>query len=314
MMAGTSRRGPDRKEAGTATLKRRVVEGGRARARAATMAVTKVLPLARRDPVRAAFRRLNPYEYAVGLEPPPSARGREIGPPDFIGVGVQKAGTSWWFSQLTRQSDVHNERGYRKERHFFDRFLYRPMTSEDIDSYARWFPRPAGTLAGEWTPEYMHFFWIPPLIPLAAPDAKILVLLRDPVERYRSGLAHKRRDGALVPKYTWGDEAFHRGFYGAQLQRLRAFIGADQILVQQYERCCVDPVGELRRTLEFIGAESSNPIGPFDRKVHVTVAPKPSLPPQVRDELIEGYRDDLRLLLSLYPDLDLSLWPSGENL
>ncbi|HXY72527.1 MAG TPA: sulfotransferase [Actinomycetota bacterium] len=291
-----------------------MAERGRAKIRAATMAATNILPVARRDPVRAAFRPLNPYEYAVGLEPPPAAAGRETGPPNFIGVGVQKAGTSWWFAQLTRQSDIHNERGYRKERHFFDRFLYRSMTSADIEAYARWFPRPSGMLAGEWTPEYMHFFWIPALIPRAAPDAKILVLLRDPIERYRSGLAHKRRDGTLVPKYTWGDEAFHRGLYGAQLRRLREFVPRDQILVQQYERCCIDPVGELRRTLAFIGAESSNLIGPFDRGVHVTVAPKPDLPPQVRDALVDGYRDDLRLLLELHPDLDLSLWPNVGNL
>ena len=40
---------------------------------------------------------------------------------------------------------------------------------------------------------YMHDYWSVPLLAEAAPDTKVLAILRDPVERYRSGAARMVR-------------------------------------------------------------------------------------------------------------------------
>ena len=75
----------------------------------------------------------------------------------------------------------------------------------------QWFPRPSGSLTGEWTPDYIQCSWVPALLAQAAPGTRLLVLLRDPVERFRSGLAHQRRDR---------ENAHGRGISGRSLPRL----------------------------------------------------------------------------------------------
>ena len=98
-----------------------------------------------------------------------------------------------------------------------------------------------GGVAGEWTPGYMIDFWTPELIARAAPEARVLVLLRDPLERFRSGLTHT--DDASRAALTHRDAAgaFQRGLYAQQLRRLFDAFPRERVLVQQYEACRTDP-------------------------------------------------------------------------
>jgi hypothetical protein len=266
----------------------------------------RVIPKPRRFVVQEALGRLPPGRYPVETEPPPMPPGCVPGLPDFIGVGAQRCGSTWWFLLLESQRAIHYEAGVRKERHFFDRFFDTDPTPEDVESYARWFPRPPGKLSGEWTACYMHHFWVPPLIARVAPDAKLIVMLRDPIERYRSGLTWEMHYGAL-PRFSYADDAFARGLYGAQLERLRASVDPSKILVLQYERCLVDVAGQLRRTLEFLGIDSEPKM--VERQINVTTGPKVGLPNHVRDELVARYTPDIRALMTMAPDLDVDLWP-----
>ncbi|MBA3795881.1 MAG: hypothetical protein H0X20_01485, partial [Chloroflexi bacterium] len=68
---------------------------------------------ARSDAARSATRRAEP------APPPP---GFVIGPPDFVGVGAQKAGTTWWFRLIEAHPGVYQSPDQRPELHFFDRF------------------------------------------------------------------------------------------------------------------------------------------------------------------------------------------------
>ena len=76
------------------------------------------------------------------------------GPPDFIGVGTQRSGTTWWFRTLLGHPQIRPPRGRRKELHFFDRFCTRELGDGDIAEYHELFPRLPGQIAGEWTPRY----------------------------------------------------------------------------------------------------------------------------------------------------------------
>ena len=128
---------------------------------------------------------------SVHWRPPPRPRDWAIGPPDFVGVGVQRAGTTWWYRLLCDHPSIQRARG--KEAHFFDGYFGREFSDSDVEAYHRLFPRPKGSLIGEWSPRYLHDFWTPALLRRAAPEAKILVLLRDPLQRYQSGLRHESR-------------------------------------------------------------------------------------------------------------------------
>src|SRR5829696_1826406 len=105
------------------------------------------------------------------------------GPPDFIGVGALGSGTGWWHSMLVAHPEIRPPRSRTRALHHFDPFCAAEMTDADVAAYHRSFPRRAGAITGEWTGRYMFDAWTPPLLRRAAPDAKLLVMLSDPIER-----------------------------------------------------------------------------------------------------------------------------------
>jgi hypothetical protein len=252
----------------------------------------------------------------TGQPRPEIPEGWHIGPPDFVGIGVQKAGTTWWWKLLERHPDTV---GHLKETHQLTRLGWRPMFDKDVESYHRYFPRPEGKIAGEWTPRYMTVPGVVDTMKAVAPDAKILVLLRDPVERYRSGVGQwqkrKERRGKRLNLWAGRKDAYARSFYGFTLQRYIEAFGRDQILILQFEQCRQDPAREYKRTLEFLGLREWMPDeGILGKPVNVS-RKRPS--PKALDEppdLVESLEADVKLLLSFAPELDLSLWPNFRHL
>jgi hypothetical protein len=232
-------------------------------------------------------------------------------------VGAQRCGTTWWWRLLYDHPSIHLGAG--KELHFFDGLFARDFTDGDVARYHALFARPAGTLTGEWSPRYMHSFWTPRLLRRAAPDARILVMLRDPLERYRSGLSHelarvgrveRRRRGTHVAAMCAAD-ALSRSLYAPQLERILEHYPRDQVLMLQYERCVSDTTGELQRTYAFIGAE------PADHMPSVASvqrrgpgARRHALASETEGDVLRAIHADLPRLRALAPELDLDLWPS----
>lgn len=242
---------------------------------------------------------------------PPAPAGWQVAPPDFVGVGTARSGTTWWDSLVHAHPDVARAPGVPKEVHFFDRFWQGRCTDAEIAAYHAFFARPEGRRAGEWTPGYMLDPWTPPLLRRAAPDARILVLLRDPVERFVSGrtLAEGRLTVGASARAA-ANAGFQRGIYADQLLRLwRAFPRA-QVLVLQYERCVRDPAGELRRTFRFLGLDPDATDGiDVGRRVNGSPGEKVALRPEQRATLVARYApENARLAALLGDDLDPGLW------
>lgn len=225
-------------------------------------------------------------------------------------MGAQRAGTTWWHRLLAAHPDVLP--APRKELHFFEAFHGRGLSTGDVERYHALFPRPPGRVTGEWTPRYMLDVWTPRLLKQAAPDAKLLVMLRDPVERYRSGLAQAEASaaarGALVPPTAWAD-ALARSQYAAQLHRLLQHFPRERTLVLQYESCCAKPLEELRRTCAFLGLE---PPG----RLPAGLDPRPSpaggpngLATDLRADVVGALRPDVDALHVGWPEVDVGLWP-----
>jgi len=269
------------------------------------------LPPSARRTILHARRRYAPWEEGFDLTPPRLHEGEETGPPDFVGIGAQKAGTTWWHDLIAAHPRVASRPDIHKERHFFDRYATRPFGPAECSLYHDWFPRRPGSLTGEWTPDYIHLAWVPPLLARAAPRARLLAILRDPVERFRSGLAHHRRDSGRLTVDSYQD-AMSRGFYDLALRRWAAYFPPEQILLLQYERCVTDPASELARTYRFLGLEPFVPDGMRNRVNATTHAPE--LDEDVRRRLVELYSPDVRALCVRFPDLDLGLWPSFSGL
>jgi len=244
--------------------------------------------------------------------PPDCPPGWHVGPPDFVGVGAARSGTRWWDSLIGAHPDVARPAGVPTDLHFFDGFWNAPFGDDDVSRYAAWFPRPDGAVAGEWTADYGHDVWTPPLLRRAAPDARLLVLLRDPVERFASG--QRTSENAAAAGWTpraAANDSFQRGLYAGQVERLWRTFPREQVLVIQYEHCVRNPVAQLRRTLEFLGLDPAPADGIVAASAprRVSTPASAALSTEQRACLIDRYRDANRRLAGLVPDLDLSLWP-----
>lgn len=111
--------------------------------------------------------------------------------PDFLIIGVQKAGTSSLYHYLVQHADIRT--AATKEVHFFDH-----QHSRGAGWYRAQFPLAATErtwLSGEATPYYLLHPRVPERVAQLVPDVRLIVLLRDPVSRAYSHFQHSRALG-----------------------------------------------------------------------------------------------------------------------
>jgi Sulfotransferase family len=256
------------------------------------------------------------------------------GPPHFVGVGALGSGTGWWHRLLLAHPEIAPPAGRRRALHFFDRFCAQEMTDADIAAYHERFPRSEEAISGEWTGRYMLDPWTAPLLRRAAPDAKLLAMLSDPIERYKAVFTDRKSKLAEGDRLFTTDVVDRRSF-GAQLARLHRFFDPGRILVLQFERCRRDPAGQYRRTLEFLGVRDTayaprrlrhrtaarllGLVAP--RRVGEQLAGRPlsehaaePLWPDLEASLHTALDPDVEALRELVPELDLALWPNFAHL
>lgn len=253
-----------------------------------------------------------------GLAPREGRRARRAPAdgPRWVGIGAQRCGTTWLTELLCRHPDVGLAAG-AKELHFFERFLAEPWTADAARRYGTLFRGAA--CPGEFTPSYLRSTWVAPLLHAAcAPDTKLLVLLRDPVERFRSALrwASTRADAPRADgSRAWqrwvrrtGNVALWGGMYGAQLAAWTRHFDRARLLVLQYERLAADPervVGAVWRALGLPPVPVETPRRPTWNS---TSEGDWTAPQGVLDDVRELYRADVARLAEEW-DVDLALWP-----
>ena len=102
-------------------------------------------------------------------------KGRPL--PNFLILGVQKAGTTTLYDYITQHPNVLP--AFRKETKYFD--LYH---QKSINWYKAFFPvLNNNCITGEATPDYFFYKEIPKRIKQVLPNVKLIVLLRNPVDR-----------------------------------------------------------------------------------------------------------------------------------
>jgi len=195
--------------------------------------------------------------------------------PDFLILGAQKAGTTALYSYLRRHPEIGGP--VWKEVSYFDRHYARGTSW-----YRGQFPlRKDGRIAGEASPGYLFHPLAPERVNETVPEAKLIVLLRDPVDRALSHYHHEvalgreplpfaeaidaeaERTGgeeerlAREPGYfshAWWDYTYvARGRYAEQLERWLARFSREQLLVLASEDLAAEPAQTYGRVLEFLG-------------------------------------------------------------
>ena len=199
---------------------------------------------------------------------------------DFLIGGTQKGGTSALAHFLGLHPEVSMPNG--KEAHFFDRSVYpADGTREQIARrYREKFPTTLrGRLVGDATPIYMYLPFVPERVQRHNPAMKWILLLREPVARAISHYSMSRERGRewLPPALAFRAEAFRlwrarrravtgqsslrhhsyldRGFYGQQIERIKARFPAGQVLLLTAERLRQRHEETLREVYAFLGIE-----------------------------------------------------------
>ena len=188
--------------------------------------------------------------------------------PNLFIVGVARGATSSLARCLGQHRDIYMSP--LKEPYYFSSsyMCHRPFP-KDEDAYLGLF---AGAGPAKWRGEASTaYFWdeeSATRIKSARPDARILISLRDPVERAYSGYWHAvrlagesrsfldvvRAELRSDPQHTEGKEPpghVGAGFYVEGLERYSTLFG-DSVHVLFFEDFAADPRGQLRETLEFL--------------------------------------------------------------
>jgi hypothetical protein len=233
-------------------------------------------------PARPGSEPRSPDLLALPLDPPPPLRDalarlglpRPPGLPHFLVLGTQKGGTTTLQELLAGHPAVFLPAC--KEVHYFSLHADR-----GVDWYrARFAAARLGQRRGEITPYYLFHPHAPARIRALLPRARLVALLRDPVERALSQYFHAWRHGfetlpleqalaAEPARLAGAEEALRapggqhlshqkhsylsRGRYTEQLRRYEALFPAEQLLVLRSEDLFADPEPTWRRIQAFLG-------------------------------------------------------------
>jgi hypothetical protein len=203
--------------------------------------------------------------------------------PDFLIAGVPKAGTTALHAALSRHPGLYLSP--IKEPKFFltdgppptkggpgDALTYREHVWERDRYEALFDAAPPGAPRGEATPLYLYDPDAMRRIHRLIPDVKLIVVIRDPVERAHSNWTHLWSAG-LEPvgdfvlacaeeerRIAAGWASFWHytgiGRYGAQLDHAFSLFAREQVHVLRYRRLIDDPAGTLNGICGFLGVDT----------------------------------------------------------
>jgi hypothetical protein len=202
--------------------------------------------------------------------------------PDFFVAGAPKAGTTALHAALARHPSLYLSPV--KEPKFFltdgpppaqggpgDARTYREHVWRRDDYEALFSGAPPGTRRGESTPFYLYSHEAQVRIKALIPQARLIVVLRDPVERAHSNWTHLwsagldpiddfvAACGAEDERIAAGWADFWRyiqlGLYGRQLEHLYSIFPREQVLVFRYRSLITNPAGLLDVVCDFLGVE-----------------------------------------------------------
>ena len=224
--------------------------------------------------------------------------------PDFLIIGGQKCGTSSFYRNLVKHPAIVP--AFEKEIYFFNGKFHK-----GINWYRTHFPLlpykyyvtkicRQKFLTGEATPGYIFHPHVPKRVSEVLPHVKIIVLLRNPVDRayshYYHELRKKRETLSFEDAIKAEEKRLHgefeklikneryksfnyihysylaRGIYVDQLQRWNNFFKKEQILLLKSEDFFRDPQTSFDQALQFLGLPGWQ-VNDF-RKAHVGYYPK----------------------------------------
>lgn len=245
------------------------------------------------------------------------ATGKHRVLPDFIIIGAQKGGTSSLYHYLAQHPDVGP--AFRKEVHYFDwsfrkgEVWYRANFPTSLYRSAFHAMTRRRLVVGEASPYYLFHPHVPARVRRLLPAVKLIVLLRDPVERTVSSYQHQVRKGretlsleealdrererlGAETARVEADDAYNsdahrhfsylaRGLYAEQLERWFEVFPREQFLILHSQDFFDDTRPVFTQVLDFLGLRHWHP--PQYRRFNA--AEYEALAPAIRDRLVSYF-------------------------
>jgi hypothetical protein len=231
---------------------------------------------------------------------------------NFLGIGAQKAGTSWLYEKMKLHPDIAFPAG--KEVHFWDKKKH-----QGLDWYCSLFSDQKfnGKKCGEFTPAYS-------VLPVDTielchshfPDLKLIFLLRNPIDRaWSSAKMELRRTKMSIIEASdqWfvdhfkSDESLMRGDYESCLRNWLEYYHWDQLMVCFFEELLETPDTLLKKCFNHINVSSNSFDWRMDLKQPVNKGIQGDIPRNLRSVLEDIYHPKIKSLQD-YLQMNLEIW------
>jgi len=233
---------------------------------------------------------------------------------DFFIVGAPKSGTTSLYHYLSEHP--HVEMSSQKEPDYFsDKAIqeqgmyYGKNRINTLDDYEGLFAQKEGVIYGESSVSYLFYDNVAENIKSYNPNAKIIIMLRNPVERafshylmdYRLGLVSESFEDIVKKKSNhkyanlFYQQYIQVGEYANQLKRYLNVFNRENILLIDYEDFKKDVAGVVNKTYLFLGVNDD--FQPNLNKKHNTY----SMPKNRIIRCIYSFVPLRNLLTSIFP-------------
>lgn len=249
-------------------------------------------------------------------------------------VGGQKCGTTTAINTLKQHPDVDAADEFTQRIALRDRFLPKRIRPKQVigepqfftyrwrrglDWYMGLFSSEAAVV-GEKTPSILHHEAARERMAATVPDAKIIILVREPVRRSYSQWNHYNDAGVRTERYGWipGEpfsEAmrndrnwiFTRSLFATHIRAIDELYPPGQVFIGIAERIKANPEVEYNRIFEFLGVDPHpvQPISITDANVRSYAEP---IDPSVKQEWDDVFRNEVAALRSRLDD-PIPEWP-----
>lgn len=182
--------------------------------------------------------------------------------PNFLICGAQKAGTTALYEYLSQHPDVLMSRP--KETWFFD-----ANYDKGLEWFASHFEAYDGESAvGEATARTMFIPEAAPRVAEHLPEAKLIFVLRNPIDRAYSQYHYAIQTGQVQTncpfhklirdeQSEFRKEMIQRGMYARQIGRFAEYFDDDQMKILFHKDLCQNPKKTVAKTYSFLGVSTA---------------------------------------------------------
>jgi len=198
---------------------------------------------------------------------------------DFIGVGAPKSGTSWLYYCLKEHPQIFLPD--KKEIDFFNK--KKPYYARNniwnylngCDWYENFFKDcPTNKIKGEFSVNYLSDPGTPELISRHFPEAKIIMILRNPIDRLYSHYSYakaKNKTNQTFEKFiNTKKKIVEIGFYFTHITNYLKYFNKDRILILLYNDLKKSPKEFIARVYSFLGVDDKFIPDNLNKKINTT--------------------------------------------